>query len=64
MGGFWGGVLVGFGLLVPWEQMYRQGAVALVGVEYLRPAVAGQRLVQRLDAKSGVHGVRQPVHQL
>ena len=30
---------------------------ALVGVEDLRPAVSGQRLAHRLDAKPGVHGV-------
>ncbi len=30
---------------------------ALVGVEDLRPAVSGQRLVQCFDAEGGIHGV-------
>ena len=32
---------------------------ALIGIEDLRLAVAGQRLLERLDAKAGVQGVRQ-----
>ena len=38
---------------------------ALVGAEYLRWAVSGQRLFQCFDAETGIHRVRQPpVHQL
>ena len=36
---------------------------ALIGVENLRLAVAGQRLIERLDAKARVQGVRQPPGQ-
>jgi hypothetical protein len=36
---------------------------ALVGVEDLGPAVAGKCFLQRLDAKIGTEGVRQPPQQ-
>ena len=32
---------------------------ALVGVEYFRAAVSGQRFIQGLDAEPAIHGVRQ-----
>ena len=50
------------GLQVPGEGAARELA-ALVGVEDLRRAMAGQRVVEGFDAEARVEGVRQPPGQ-
>src|SRR5277367_6636601 len=47
------------GLFQPPRPCPRRELAALVGVEDLRSTMAGQRLIQRIDAELHVHGVRQ-----
>jgi hypothetical protein len=55
-------------IMMPWS-LQRAGEVvageltALVGIEDLGPAVSGERLLERLDAKIGAERVRQPPRQ-